>query len=199
MTHRLILASSSVARAQMLHDCGVPFDIAKPQVDEMSVKQAMLAEGLPPRDIADALADLKARKIALKAPQNLILGSDQVLTCAGKLFDKPTTLADARDQLTALRGASHELLSAAVIYEDGRPVWRHIGRAQLIMRDFSDAFLDDYISRHGDDLLTTVGCYKLEADGPTLFSRIQGDYFSVLGMPLLDVLAFLRTRRIVLE
>ena len=128
-----------------------------------------------------------------------MLGADQVLVQAGTLYDKPADLPEARAQLSALRGKTHELLSAAVIYEGGRPVWRHIGRAQLIMREFSDIFLDTYIDRHGDDLLATVGCYKLEADGACLFSRVQGDYFSILGLPLLEVLQFFRTRGVIQE
>lgn len=199
MTDPVLLASASAARAAMLRDCGVPIETQPARIDEAAVKAAMLAEDAPPRDIADTLADLKAQRIAQRNPGRLVLGADQVLVQAGTLYDKPADLDEARAQLSALRGQAHELLSAAVIYEDGRPVWRHIGRAQLIMRAFSDAFLDAYIDRHGDDLLATVGCYKLEADGACLFSRVQGDYFSVLGLPLLEVLQFFRTRGVIQE
>ncbi|MSU90676.1 septum formation protein Maf [Rhodobacteraceae bacterium 2CG4] len=195
----LVLASGSAARAAMLRACGVPLRAQPARVDEAAVKAAMLAEDAPARDIADTLAELKAQRVAQKHPDGLVLGADQVLVQGGTLYDKPADLDAARAQLQALRGKAHELLSAAVVYEAGRPVWRHIGRAQLVMREFSDAFLDAYLDRHGDDLLATVGCYKLEAGGACLFSRVQGDYFSVLGLPLLEVLQFLRTRGVMQE
>lgn len=178
----------------MLRRNGVPLEVIPARVDEAAIKAALLAEEAPPRDIADALAEMKAYRIAQRHPTRLVLGADQVLVQGGRLFDKAPDIEAARAQLIDLRGKTHELLSAAVIFEDGRPVWRHVGRAQLVMRDFSDAMLDDYILRHGDDLLATVGCYKLEEDGASLFSRVQGDYFSVLGLPLLEVLEFVRTR-----
>ena len=199
MARSLILASGSAIRARLLENCHVPFEIQVASVDEAALKSALLIDEAAPRDIADALAEMKALRIAQKNPNALVLGCDQVLVCGGRLFDKPTTQDEAREHLVALRGKAHELLSAAVIFEDGRPVWRHIGRAQLVMRNFSDAALDAHIARHQDDLLTTVGCYKLEGDGPGLFSRVQGDYFSVLGLPLLEVLDFLRSREVVQE
>lgn len=196
---RLILASASQIRAQMLRDAGVAVETVVARVDEDTVKASMLADGAPARDIADALAEMKARRVAMKYPDAFVLGADQVLVCEGKLFDKPTSLTSARAQLQALRGKTHELISAAVIYADGEPVWRHIGRAQLVMRPFTDAFLNEYVETQGEDLLTTVGAYKLESVGAQLFTRVQGDYFSVLGLPLLEVLGFLRTRGICIE
>ena len=194
---RLVLASGSTARAAMLRAAGVPFDIAPVSIDEDGLKAAMLAEGVAPRDIADTLAEMKAFRAAQRHPDALVLGADQVLVHRRDLFSKPRDLDEARTQLLALRGQSHDLLSAAVIFEAGRPVWRHMGRAQLIMRDFSDAFLDSYVARNGNGLLATVGAYKLEGDGANLFTRVQGDYFSVLGLPLLEVLEFLRTREVI--
>ncbi len=190
----LVLASGSAIRADLLCRVGLEPLIDPARIDEGGVKAAMLAEGAPARDVADMLADLKARKISERHPGALVLGADQVLVCEKRMFDKAATLEEARAQLMTLRGKPHELLSAAVIYLNGEPQWRHIGRARLIMRDFSDQFLETYILRHGDDLCATVGCYKLEEDGPLLFSRVDGDYFSVLGLPLLEVLDFLRLR-----
>ena len=190
----LILASRSEGRATLLRQAGVPFETVAAAVDEAAVKAAMLAEAAPPRDIADTLADLKARRVAARRPGALVLGADQVLVSAGELYDKPRDLEEAADQLRRLRGATHELLSAAVVYEEDRPVWRHIGRARLTMRRFTDAFLEGYLARHRESLLATVGGYHLEDGGAQLFSRVEGDYFSVLGLPLLELLGFLRTR-----
>ena len=199
MNKPFILASGSAIRAEMLRNAGVSLETAIARVDEGSIKSAMLSEGAPARDIAAALAEMKARRVAMKNPDALVLGADQVLVCEGKMFDKPDSIDAARTQLHALSGKTHELLSAAVIVENGAPVWRHIGGAQLMMRPFSDAFLEGYLEAHGEDLCTTVGAYKLEAEGSQLFTRVQGDYFSVLGLPLLEILGFLRTRGICQE
>ena len=198
MTRPLILASGSAARADLLRRAGVPLTVEAASVDEAAVKASLSAEGAPPRDVADALAELKARRVAGRRPEALVLGADQVLVCEGRMLDKPADPAEARDQLVFLRGKTHELLSASVVFEDGAPVWRHVGRAQLVMRPFSDAFLDAYLS--GDPtVLDCVGAYRLEAAGSQLFSRVQGDYFTVLGLPLLEVLGFLRTRGVCVE
>jgi septum formation protein len=196
MTGGLILASQSAARIGMLRAAGVPFEAEAARVDEAAVKASMLAEGAPPRDVADALAELKARKVAMRHPDQLVLGGDQVLVIDGAILDKPRELDEARAQLRRLRGQTHELLSAAVVFENARPVWRHIGRVQLSMRDFSEDFLEGYLADEGGGLLATVGAYRLEGAGAQLFTRVQGDYFSVLGLPLLEVLAFLRQRGI---
>jgi septum formation protein len=199
MTPPLILASRSAIRASLLRQARVPFEMVPAAVDEPAVKAALLAEGAAPRDVADTLAEMKAGRVAARMPERLVLGCDQVLVADGRIHDKPRDLADARDQLRALRGRTHELLAAAVVLESGRPVWRHIGRAQLGMRRFSDAFLEAYIAEHGEALLDTVGAYRLEDGGAQLFTRVQGDYFSVLGLPLLELLGFLRTRGVCLE
>jgi septum formation protein len=196
MGRKIILASGSEIRKTLLRNAGVAFEVLPARVDETAIKQSLQAEGAKPNDVADALAELKAQRVAGRRPDALVIGCDQVLVCDGQVFDKAADLAQAAEALRALRGKPHQLLSAVVIYDAGRPVWRTIGRAQLIMRNFSDAFLDGYLARNGDSLLDSVGCYKLEAEGVQLFARVQGDYFTVLGFPLLDVLDFLRNRSV---
>lgn len=197
MSPPLILASRSTARAALLKQARVPFEVQVVAVDESAVKAAMIAEGAPARDIADALAELKARRLAARQPGRLVLGADQVLVCEGRLHDKPTDRLDARTQLATLRGRAHQLLSAAVVFEEGRPVWRHVGRADLVMRSFSDHFLDAYLDDQGDAVLETVGAYRLEDGGAQLFAEVRGDLFTIMGLPLLELLAFLRTREVV--
>lgn len=196
VSQTVILASGSKIRKQLLEAAGVRFDVKVARVDEGSIKASLLSEGAKPNDVADVLAEMKARQISSQMPDGLVIGCDQVLVCNGKIYDKATTLDDAREVLKELRGQAHSLLSAAVIYEKGSPVWRHTGRAQLVMRNFSDDFLEEYLSSD-DELLHSVGCYRLEDAGVQLFSRIQGDYFSVLGLPLLEILDFLRTRGVI--
>ncbi|MEO9779525.1 MAG: Maf family nucleotide pyrophosphatase [Sedimentitalea sp.] len=197
MTVPIILASGSTVRAQLLKNAGLDVQIKVPRIDEESIKSALLAENASPRDIADALAEMKARKISDKNPGAMVIGCDQVLDFNQTLMSKPTTPDDAREQLTALRGNRHSLLSAAVIYQDGTPVWRHVGQVRLRMRAFSDDYLSAYISRNWDSIRHSVGAYKLEEEGVRLFSSIDGDYFNVLGMPLLELLNFLALRGVI--
>ncbi len=196
MEKKIILASGSEIRKTLLENAGVSFEVRPARVDEAAIKKSLLAEGAKPHDIADALAEYKAQRVAGKYPSALVIGCDQVLVCDGAVFDKANDLAEAAATLRVLRGKPHQLLSAVVIYDEGKPVWRTVGRAQLIMRNFSDEFLAGYLERNKDDILSTVGCYMLEAEGVQLFARVQGDYFTVLGFPLLDVLEFLRNRSV---
>lgn len=194
MTVPLILASGSKIRHQMLQNAAVAHSVQVARVDEEMIKHSLIAEQVPPRDIADALAELKAAKVSEKNPGALVIGCDQVLEHAGVLLSKPKTPEHAFEQLGTLRGDRHTLLSAAVIYQDGKPQWRHIGQVRLRMRDASDAYLHDYISRNWESIRHAVGAYKLEEEGVRLFSRIEGDYFNVLGMPLLEILNYLTLR-----
>lgn len=183
---KLILASGSVIRADLLRNAGVEFDVRRPDVDEAQIKSAMAGQG--GEKIALALAEAKAKAF----PGELVLAADQILDCGGKLYDKPQDFDAARQQLAALRGKTHRLISGVAAARNGAVVWRHVAVATLTMRAFSDSFLKRYLDAGGSDLLTSVGAYKLEKQGAQLFSAIEGDYFTVLGLPLLPVLAFLR-------
>jgi septum formation protein len=194
MSQTLILASASSIRSRMLQQSGVTFDVQTARVDEEMVRNALVAEQAPARDIADALAEMKARKVSDRHPGALVIGCDQVLSFEKTVLSKPPTRDAAREQLTALRGNRHQLLSAAVIYEDGQPIWRFVGTVRLVMRDFTDSFLDSYLDRNWPDVADSVGAYKLEEEGVRLFSRVEGDYFTVLGMPLLEILNYLTVR-----
>lgn len=194
MANRLILASSSEIRSQLLRNAGVDHTITPARIDEDSVKMALAAEDAPPRDIADTLAEMKARKVAEKGQGGLVLGCDQVLSFKDGVLSKPETVDDARDQLMALRSETHQLLSAAVIYEDHKPVWRHVGVARLTMRDFSDAYLNDYLARNWESVRWSVGGYKIEEEGIRLFRMVAGDTFTIQGLPLLELLSYLTLR-----
>ena len=189
----IILASSSEIRAQLLLNAGLKIDVQPTKVDEDSVKEALEVEGATPRDVADTLAEMKAQKRAMSSV-GLVLGCDQVLDFKGAVLSKPKTIDDARAQLISLRGATHQLLSAAVLYEDGAPIWRHVGVARLAMRDFSDRYLDDYLSRNWESIRWSVGGYKIEEEGIRLFRAIQGDTFTIQGLPLLELLSYLTLR-----
>jgi len=193
----LVLASGSSIRAQLLRNAGVTFEVTVPRVDEDALKQAMIADAAQPRDIADALAEMKARKVSGKTPGAMVIGCDQVLDFNGVLISKPETPDQALEHLTMMRNETHKLFSAAVIYENGRPVWRHVGQVRLLMRDASDVYLAGYVTRNWDDIRHSAGSYLLEAEGVRLFDRIDGDYFNVLGMPMLEILRFLTARGII--
>ena len=196
----LILASRSAARRAMLTAAGVTHEAVAAAVDEESAKAALVAEGADARRLADALAELKAVKISRRYPVDWVLGCDQTLSRDdGRLFDQPRDRADAADQLRALRGRKHRLTSAAVLAQGGVPVWRHIGVATLTMRDFSDAFLEQYLDAEWPAIAGCVGCFRVEGPGVQLFSRLDGSHFTILGLPLLQVLDYARVRGIVMR
>ena len=187
----IILASKSAARRAVLTGAGVPFEVAVAGVDEDAVKTSMLAQGATPRDVADALAEIKAVKISAGRP-GFVIGSDQTLEFEGKLYDKAETLDAVAERLRTMRGKPHKLHSAVVVAKDGAPIWREIVSATLTMRDFSDDFLADYLALEGEEALGSVGCYRLEGPGAQLFSKIEGDYFAILGLPLMGLLDLFR-------
>jgi septum formation protein len=189
-----VLASTSSIRLQMLRSAGLTIEPVAPRVDEETARNALLAEGARPRDVADALAEMKARKVADRRPGDVVIGCDQVLECEGAIYSKPDTLEAARDHLRQLRGKSHRLLSAVVAYENAEPVWRHVAEARLTMHQISDDYLDDYLARNWESVRHSVGAYKIEEEGVRLFSAIAGDHFTILGLPLLRLLAWMGTR-----
>ncbi len=187
----LVLASKSAARRAVLDGAGIAYEAATAGVDEDAIKIAMLREGATPRDIADKLAEVKALRISAKRP-DFVIGADQTLEFEGGLYDKVETLEAARDRLKLLRGKPHRLHGAVVVAKDGAAIWREVSTSTLVMRDFSDEFLEAYLQTEGAAALGSVGCYRLEGPGVQLFSKIEGDYFGILGLPLMGLLDLLR-------
>ena len=198
---RVILASGSAIRRQILDGAGLDYEVIAKPVDEAAIKDAMLAEGSRLRDIADALAEAKAMRVSRVEP-GLVIGADQIMVmkdAAGveQLYDKPPTIAAARERLLAMRGTHHDLIGAVVICENGTPVWRHMCKTRLWVREFSEAFLDHYIEMEGEALTKSVGAYRFEGPGAQLFTKVEGGFFAILGLDLLPVLEYLRLRGVV--
>jgi septum formation protein len=189
----IVLASGSASRRAMLEAADVPFEVVRPQVDEEAAKDALKAEGIEARGLADALAELKAVAVSGRMPGRLVVGSDSVVALAdGALLDKPETRERAAEQLRRMRGGVHRIISAVVAARDGVPVWRHVDVARLHVRDFSDAFLNTYLDAEWPAIAGCVGCFRIEGRGVQLFSRLEGSQFTILGMPLIPLLAHLR-------
>lgn len=194
---QIVLASASRARREMLAAAGVAFTVDPADLDELTLRNALLATDrpAPPSHIAEALARAKAEEVGRRHAGSLVIAGDQLLALGPELLTKAKNVEAARATLVKLRGREHELHSAVAFAEGGHVVWAHVATARLFMRDFSDAFLDDYLVRAGDRICQSVGAYELEGLGAQLFSRIEGDYFTVLGLPLLPALEELRARR----
>lgn len=190
--NRLLLASGSPTRQRLLRDAGVMFDVKPASVDETSILSSLQAEGASGRDAADLLAEMKALQVSRSNDEWLVIGADQVLSLGTEMFEKPGTRDRARAQLLKLRGQKHVLSSAVCVARNGSIIWRHVGQARMTMRAFSDGFLDTYLERAGDGVLGSVGAYHAEGLGLQLFSSIEGDLFTIQGLPLLPLLDFLR-------
>ena len=195
----LILASASPSRRQLLVQAGLTFETEASGIDEEEIKRSLLAEGASPQEMAESLAELKALRVSSRRGAAMVVGGDSTLACNGRLFDKPPTLEAARKQLLALRGQTHELCSSVVVARSGARLWHWNERARLTMRQFSESFLDAYLARTGEAALSSVGAYQLEGLGAHLFSRVDGDYFTILGLPLLPLLSYLAGHGIGLE
>jgi septum formation protein len=188
------LASASPFRRRMLEAAGLAFVVVAPDVDEAAVKGALLRSGSTSREIAQGLAVAKAEVVSAGLPDALVIGADQVLACGAEMFNKPASVAEAREQLVRLRGKTHELHTAVALAAGGKAVWARLETATLAMRPFSDAFLADYLARLGERVRRTVGAYEIEGPGIQLMDRIEGDMFTVIGLPLLALLFELRAR-----
>jgi septum formation protein len=190
----LILASSSAARQRLIAEAGLEFRVEPARIDEGGIKCRFVAAERSASDCALALAEAKARQVAADHPRGLVIGADQILVCGDAWFDKPASMADARCQLQALRGRTHQLVTAACVVRQHALIWQGETSAKLTMREFSDAFLDTYLAAEGTAILGSVGAYRLEGRGIQLFVQVKGDYFAILGLPLLKLLGFLRER-----
>ena len=193
----IVLASGSEIRRRMLENAGLTFTVQPARIDEDAIKASLAAEGANSGDVADALAEFKAQKVAGTLPEAWVIGSDQVLDLKGSVLSKPASPEEAVGQLCSLSGQTHRLLSAAVVFHDGEPVWRHVGQVRLTMRQLGNRYIEEYVARNWESIRHSVGGYKIEEEGVRLMSRIEGDHFTILGLPLLELLSFLTLREVI--
>lgn len=192
MATTIVLASGSPFRRKMLEDAGLVFEAEKPEIDERAVEAAVEGSGVTPEDLALILAEAKALDISQNRPGALVIGTDQTLSLGDEVLHKPRDMEEARRRLLALSGKTHQLNSAVVLMRDGDVIWSHVGVARLTMRDLEPGFVGRHLSRVGDRALSSVGAYQIEGEGIQLFQKIEGDHFTIVGMPLLPLLAKLR-------
>lgn len=192
MADTLVLASASSSRRALMENAGLTFTAVAAEIDERAVEAEMAHRALGPGELALELAHAKAQEVSSRFPEALVIGCDQTMSLGSAVFHKPVDREGARSSLARLRGQTHRLNSGVVLVREGREIWRHLSVADLLMRDFSDAFLDDYLERCGENVMKSVGCYQLEGIGIQLFESIHGDYFTILGLPLLPLLGELR-------
>jgi septum formation protein len=192
MSDAIILASGSPFRKKMLEDAGISFEVERPEIDERAVESAVEGSGLTPGDLASILAEAKALDVSQRAPGKLVIGTDQTLSLGDEVFHKAKDMEEARRRLLALSGKTHQLNSAVVIVRDGDVVWRHVAVAHLTMRELDPGFIGRHLSSVGEIALSSVGAYQIEGKGIQLFERIDGDHFTIVGMPLIPLLAKLR-------
>ena len=190
----LILASASAGRRAMLENAGIVFDVEAASIDEDAVKQSLKAEGAAVEQAAETLAELKARRISARHAGVLVLGADSMLECDGRWYDKAESVAQAREHLVSMRGRTHRLVTSAVLVRDEGRIWHHTAVARMTMRNFSDACLDAYLASIGERACASVGCYQVESEGLQLFARIEGDFFAIVGLPMIEVLDQLRAQ-----
>lgn len=192
LTTSLILASSSPFRRMLLQNAGLPFEARAAEIDERSIEAGLEASHARPEQVAVELAREKALDVARHFPGALVIGSDQTMSLGARVYHKPRDIEEARCHIASLSGKTHRLNSGVVLVRDGTVVWEHVSHADMTVRQLSEAFIDNYIARCGDKLLSSVGAYQLEGEGIQLFSEIRGDYFTILGLPMLPLLEKLR-------
>jgi septum formation protein len=197
LSTKFILASASIARRDILEAARIPFEINPASIDEEIIKERLHSEGASAAAIASTLAEQKAMEVSAHAENSLVLGADQILVCEGQVFNKAKNLMQARESLKQFRGRRQELISAVALVRDKKTEWLYAETAELWVRDFSDAFLDDYLEQEGIDILSSVGCYRIEGRGAQLFEKITGNQFTIRGLPLFPLLGALRARGII--
>ena len=197
MTDKLVLASKSPFRSALLKNAGIAFSTASADIDERAVEAPLYETGATPEEVAQVLAEAKALDVSEKSPDAVVIGCDQTLSLGDEIFHKPADMEAARRQLLKFSGKTHQLNSAVVLVKDGKTLWRHVSIARMTMRDLDPGFVGLYLGRVGDTALSSVGAYQVEGPGIQLFEKIEGDYFTIVGLPLLPLLAELRKEKLI--